>query len=250
MTRQPIIKVPNRTRFIFGKTVTETQYRYKLRVPLSHSTYVEAQVAVVSLEIPFLIGLEVLVHYGLNMDFFKMSLRYQHTEIETPITIFDKHAYIHAMACDATAKGDMILFNKAELRKLHLHFFHPTPTQLYQLIRRTRPNEVDVDRQRLLADISSECEQCQEWHSGPLRFRVKLPNDSITFNSDVAMDLVWLEGKPVLHIVCLQTRFQNACFLQSKASSAVWQALIEVWTSVYSGFPATLHLDQESSFMS
>ena len=50
----------------------------------------------------------------------------------------------------------MILFNKAELKKMHLHFFHPTPTQLYALIRRTRPEEVNSDTMAILKDISNQ----------------------------------------------------------------------------------------------
>ena len=35
-----------------------------------------------------------------------------------------------------------------------------------------------------------------------------------------------------------------------KSSDAIWQAFSNIWSSVYTGFPAMLKLDQESSFMS
>lgn len=211
ITQQPFTKIPCQTRFRFGNTIAETTYRYKLRIPLSGDCYIEALVAVIPLDIPFLLVLEVLTYYGLNLEFYMMQLRYQDTDITVPITIHNKHAYINGRPpCNDHTKPIQILFNRHELRKLHLHFFHPTPTQICELIRRARPADENGETLNLLKEITSSCEQCQEYHSGPMRFRVALPPDSITFNADVAMDLVWLDNKPVIHIVDLQTRFQNA----------------------------------------
>lgn len=251
ITQQPVRKFLSKTRFRFGKTVTSTDCRYKLRVPLSQGHFIEVQVAVVQLDIPFLIGLEALVHYGLNLDFYRMRLRYQESNISVPISIFDKHAYIHARPYPQVGADEaMILYNRQELRKLHMQFFHPRPTQLYNLIKRAKPREVDSDTLNILKEISANCTQCQEFHASPLRFRVAIPETSISFNADVAFDLVWLDGRPVLHVVDLQTRFQNAVFIRSKTTETIWQAFIDIWSSTYTGFPATLHFDQESSFVS
>ncbi len=38
-------------------------------------------------------------------------------------------------------------------------------------------------------------------------FRVTLPNSRIVFNQVLALDLVWIEGNPVLHVVDTQTHF-------------------------------------------
>lgn len=43
-----------------------------MRIPIAQGTNVQLQVAVVLLEIPFLVGLEFLFHYGLNLDFYTM----------------------------------------------------------------------------------------------------------------------------------------------------------------------------------
>ena len=116
-----------------------------MRIPMSTSTFLEVQVPVVPLQIPFLLGLEVFVHYGLNLNFNKMRLEYRDTGISVPITLFDKHAYVHARkgGQDDFCKDTMILFNRNELKKLHLQFFHPHPTQLFNLIRRARPEQAD-----------------------------------------------------------------------------------------------------------
>ena len=85
---------------------------------------------------------------------------------------------------------NLILYNKSEFQRLHLHFYHPTTTQLMNLIRRAQPQHVSAEVRRLLEQISNECDQCQEFHASPLRFRVALPPDSIQLNADVAIDLV------------------------------------------------------------
>ena len=253
ITTQTVEVINCNTKFRFGKTIAHTAHRFKLRIPLSHSTHIEVQVAVVPLDIPFLLGLEMLVHYGLELNFFKMHLRYQDTDFTVPILIYDKHAYVHSRQHRGNltrTDTTMVLYNKHELRKLHLQFYHPRPTQLFNLIKHAKPSQATSETRELLKQVTDECEQCQSFHSGPMRFRVALPEESITFNADVAFDFVWLDGRPVLHVVDLQTRFQNAVFMHSKSTEAVWNAFIEIWCSTYTGFPSTLHLDQESSFTS
>lgn len=202
-----------------------------------------------------MIGLEAITFYGLTLDFFKFQLRYQDSDIIVPISIVNKHAYIHSKAyhtdhSNRTRNQEFVLYSKNELRRLHYHFYHPAPTQLYNLIKRAQPSHATQEARRLLEDISAECAQCQDFHTGPLRFRVSIPPENISFNFDVAMDLVWLDHSPVLHIVDMMTRFQNACFLKSKSAESIWNAFVNIWVSTYTGFPATLHIDQESSFRS
>ena len=61
---------------------------------------------------------------------------------------------------------------------------------------------------------------------------------------------MWLESEAVLHIVDLHTRFQNACFLtEGKSSEAVWKAFTDIWATYYTGYPSTIHCDQERSFV-
>lgn len=61
------------------------------------------------------------------------------------------------------------------------------------------------------------------------------------------MDLLWLDGSPVLHVVDAHTYYQNAIMITDK-SAALWRALCECWSTFCSGFPNVLRSDEEASF--
>lgn len=83
----------------------------------------------------------------------------------------------------------------------------------------------------MLDDICKECVICQQFHSGTFRFRASLPPDEIVLNQEVAIDLVWLDGRPVMHVVDTHTNFQNAGFVKSKSVNDLW------WSTVEMGYP-------------
>lgn len=70
------------------------------------------------------------------------------------------------------------------------------------------------------------------------------------------MDLMWINGKAILHIVDTATRFSAACFLDSagmdygQSVDGVWTAFIQTWCTIYSGFPNRIRTDQGSVFTS
>lgn len=65
---------------------------------------------------------------------------------------------------------------------------------------------------------------------------VSLPKD-ITFNYMVSLYLMFLDTKPVLNIVCLQTHYNEAEFLPNELAEAVWLTFILVWTENYISHP-------------
>lgn len=64
------------------------------------------------------------------------------------------------------------------------------------------------------------------------------------------MDLIRLNGKPVLHIVDIETNYQNAIFISGKPIQDICHDFIYCWESVYTCFPNEIRLDQGSSFVS
>lgn len=63
------------------------------------------------------------------------------------------------------------------------------------------------------------------------------------------MDFMWLEGDPVLHVVDVKKRFQNAVFMENKSAEKLWDHFIRRWASLYAGHPNRIRLDQERSFL-
>lgn len=153
------------------------------------------------------------------------------------------HAFIRAKSPRA------VYWSKPELTKLHLHFYHPSARKLLQGLARARPNEtapVVLDALKRIWDV---CSTCQELHAPPFRFRVSIPENSLRFNAEVYIYLLWINKRPILHVVEIQRSYQNAAFVVGKTAENLWKRFVQVWASVYCGFPHVLRVDREPLFM-
>ena len=72
-----------------------------------------------------------------------------------------------------------------------------------------------------------------------------MPPDSIIFNEEVALDLTWLNGKAVLHLVDNHTHFNSAAFLKGQKVEDVWTAFLQCRASTYSGFPSKSEITEK-----
>ena len=70
----------------------------------------------------------------------------------------------------------------------------------------------------------------------------------VSFNSVVYMDIAYLDGKPVLHLVDDATRLSAAKFLARVTTDAIWDAIIMFWSSICTGLPKTFVVDEGSQF--
>lgn len=102
----------------------------------------------------------------------------------------------------------------------------------------------------LLKDISKSCATCQKYSLPPERFKVSLPLDGITFNKDVALYLMWLDGKALLHVVDNPTNFSGAQLLRGHTVEDVWYVFLMCWATIYTGFPEKMKVEKGSCFTS
>lgn len=142
-----------------------------------------------------------------------------------------------------------ILYTRRELEKLHLQFAHHPAERLFQALRRSKP-DLDNSVRDTLNQITVACDLFQEYHSPPFRFRATLPSQNVVFIQEVSIDLMWLVGDPVVHVVDTNTGFQNAVFIENKTSEKIWEHFVHCWASTYVGYPNRIRLDQEMSFIS
>lgn len=61
---------------------------------------------------------------------------------------------------------------------------------------------------------------------------------------------MYLDGKPVLHVVDRDTKFGAACFLENETTSGTWEAFLYIWVAPYIGFPDMIAVDQGPQFIS
>ena len=110
-------------------------------------------------------------------------------------------------------REDAVLFSRSEMLKFHRGFRHPTDTKLLNLIRKARPQEATEATTRILKEISKSCNTCQRLGLQPSRFKTALPTlQEVKFGEEISMDLMFIEGRAILHIVDTATRFSSAIF--------------------------------------
>ena len=197
----------------------------------------------INADVPLLLGLDILDREQLVADNVENVLDSRRHGWKLPLTRTNGHLYL-------TWQLRSTLFTRAELRRMHLHFFHPSARKLFNVLKRARPDETRPETHEILKQISKACSTCQVHSSGPLRFRVTLPKSKCVFNHELALDLMWLDGSPVLHVVDTHTHFSSAIFLNGKSTKDVWNAFIICWAAVYPGYPDRFRVDQDSIFTS
>ena len=62
------------------------------------------------------------------------------------------------------------------------------------------------------------------------------------------MDIMYLNGKPVLHIIDSGTHFSAARFLSDVSNKALWSTITESWACIYTVLPKKIRVDQCSDF--
>jgi hypothetical protein len=68
----------------------------------------------------------------------------------------------------------------------------------------------------------------------PIRFTVGSAKDpDITLNREIAMDIFYLVGRPVLHIIDLDTHFHVATFLSYVSIDDVWDSILRNWANTF-----------------
>ena len=201
--------------------------------------------------VPFLLGLDWLDKLQLYLDTTRNVLIRSPGNISMPVV--RKFGYVYR----EWQREDTLLFSGSELIKLRRGFRHPTDTKLLNLIRKARPHEATETTTRVLKKISKSCNTCQRLGSQPTRFMTTLPTiQEVKFGEKISMDLMFIEGKAILHIVDIATRFSSAIFLDSQGNNygqsvnEVWLAFLEAWCTLYTGFPNRIRTDAGSVFTS
>lgn len=140
----------------------------------------------------------------------------------------------------------MVCLTDVELRRLHRRFGHPSVDRLSHLLKGAGHTDVDASA---LEAISKFCHHCQLHSSAPQRFKFNLKDD-VDFNYEIIVDIMYLLGLPVLHVVDLATSFQAGRFVASLSTKDAWEALRQCWIDTYLGPPDRIVHDAGTNFAS
>ena len=73
-------------------------------------------------------------------------------------------------------------------------------------------------------------------------------SENLRFNETLFIDVVYIDNRPVLHLVDSATHFIAARFLADMTVKTVWCTIFECWASIYTGLPNRIRVDAGSNF--
>ena len=89
---------------------------------------------------------------------------------------------------------------------------------------------------QFLESLQAACDTCYCLGLTPVRLKVSLPNEhDLKFGGELSIDLMFLDGKAVLHVIDTATRFSSAIFLDAHGATygqsveGIWLAFVEAW---------------------
>jgi len=129
----------NNNSYRFGVDRQDSLGSLTIQVPTPKGSFMALKVDVVPADVPFLIGLDVLDHFGLTLNSVENSIQCPSGEWEMPVVQKLGHAYIEW----GTEKK--VMFTKSELLRLHRGFQHPADNKLLNLLKLARPEELDQE---------------------------------------------------------------------------------------------------------
>lgn len=97
--------------------------------------------------------------------------------------------------------------------------------------------------------ILKNCNRCLLFSKQPSHYCALLPKQC-EFNFDVARDVMFICGQPILHTVCLQTDFSRSAPLTKKDSYKIWEAFVTIWMTPYLEVSYIVWFEQAKLFFS
>lgn len=90
-----------------------------------------------------------------------------------------------------------------------------------------------------------------------MRLKASIPSEEeLVFGDELSIELMFFDGKVVLHIVEITARLSAATFIDSfwetygQSVEGVWTAFVTIWCTIYTGYPNRVRTDKGSTLTS
>lgn len=224
---------PIRFRFGDNEPVSSTD-KVKIQAEFN-STPKLIEAYVVDCDVPLLLSRDTMKQLKLTIDFGKDELIMNNSEhIQgTRLTACGQYL-IPIMTGKHYNQGmSIMLCHKLEKRdkalKLHQVFGHAGKEKIYNMYKEAKGEDHELRKE--LEELEKTCDVCLSMKRPYPRPRSCLPLSS-NVNEVVAMDIKFINQKPVLHLIDTFSRFSACCFLRNKSAEAVVEAIFRIWISV------------------
>jgi hypothetical protein len=124
---------------------------------------------------------------------------------------------------------------------------------MYELLKRTKAEDLLPDTLPVLQDISENCRSCQVFRNKEVTFSSRLKGDTV-FNRSNELDLCYIDSRPVLHITDKDTKYGVSRFV--RCSSKIQPRrncgtlFVQAWALAYIGMPDVVMTDRGTQFTS
>ena len=229
--------VGERTFKFGGRTRLKSQAEYCLPAVIAGKE-VTIKTDVVRSDIPLLLSRSAMKKAGVKMDLENDSAKIFGKDIALNLTT-SGHYCIPIDRTENIAVEEVLSVKLEEmgrqeklktLLKLHRQFAHPHARKLKSLLQDANIwRDVYKD---LLEEIDRKCDLCKRYAKTPARPIVGMPM-ATQFNEKVAMDLKQWNGRWILHIIDMWSRYTISVFINRKRPSDVVNALMQNWVGVF-----------------
>lgn len=206
---------------------------------------------IVHADTPLLLSLSDMDRLGVYLNNLKNILVLKSNPVKTlPVARRFGHVFLvwddslHCFISSSLSMTPCYLTN-TELRQLHRRFGHPSARRLYDLLKNAGQDVV----RGAIDQLSKFCHHCQKHGKAPGRFKFHL-RDEVNFNHSIIIDVMYLDGNPVLHVVDEATGFNSGRWLLNLTSKHTWEMLRLCWIDVYIGPPDYIVHDAGLNFTS
>lgn len=238
----PALATARAVKFLLGGVITPSVGTLDIRVPIAPTLYATLRVDVVDVDIPLLMGLDALDALALYVNTVENKLKCDRRGIATPL--LRKHGHVWLEWADG------VHYSTGELERLHRHFNHPQPGRLSALLRQAADPKAVPGTHEQLERLTESCDVCQRLAKAPGRFRVALPPGDVVFNRTILIDLMYLDGRSLMHVVDRDTLYSAASFCRGETTEDLWRQFLMTWAHPYVGHPQVMHTDQAPQFKS
>lgn len=149
---------------------------------------------------------------------------------KTRITHQDRHHPIHMEDYFLIHKWkptdlQYAMYTKAELMYIHRSFRHPTVHVTMNLLNDVSPESLPAETRSSLQGIYEDCSICKKTARKPRHFKLAIGTQALRFNHHVQVDIMFLHGRPVVHMVYEATHFTAAKFIRKQSTAAIWREI-------------------------
>lgn len=135
----------------------------------------------------------------------------------------------------------------------YVELFSSNKWQTSKYLKPTRSQDVDIETADIIEKVVGCSQNCQQFRTSLVRYKATISSeDDLKLDDKLSIELRFINGIPIPHVVNTATRFSAATFLGSNGKSyeqsreCICFALIACWCTMSTGYTRKIKTDQRS----